>query len=1040
MASSNKLEIIIKAVTKDFDKGLGKAVKGLDTLKDGADKVASTVLNLKNAMVGLVGAFGLGSVLHEFAAFDDMMRQAAAVSNATGAELADMTDIARKMGSETRYTATQAADALVKLGMAGLDAHQQMKALPSVLQMSAAGNLDLATSADIATNVMSAYGMQAESLGRVNDVLTKAFTSSNSTLQELGEAFKYVAPIAKGVGVEFEGLVAPMALLHSYGIKGSMAGTALRGAIDGLMNPTEQEALLMDKLSKRMGGVTLKIKDSEGKFLGFTSVIGQLEKAGISADEALNLFGLRAGPAMAALIQGGSKAVEDMRLKLRASGGTAERVAKQMEAGLGGAFRSLGSRWESLKITLGSGFEDTALIAVRFFIAQLDTARNVIESLIKSGNLGEWAGRFQESFLKSYEAIKLLIKGLFWAADATEPLIKRAIALAPYLIGLAAAAKTASMALGALKAILILTQSAMGVATISTWIKHVQLSSKAIGMASVATASWQTALTSIAAVGAAAFVGWQVGKLIGEMKLFGNGTVSVNEKVQQLYASLSGMTEELQANTDHVLKSVQKFKEFANIKIEGEVSEKTLGDLEDLQSGLQKAYTYNLALRNSLEQKLSETGLDKTSAEAKAWQAELERVQTRIKEIQGDQQKVNEAIGIAKIKAGEAADAMEKPAAVAEMSAQQMLDFEEAAKKAYRTAKKEAEEYGKEVLEWEEKIRYARMSTEDKLRELGRKGLSEEEQWNDKKLQAEEKMAAAKAALKNKDYDLAEKLAKQTESLYADLATEVRNQGQGDAGIAKSIEDTKEVAMAGVTEVGKLTEKIYQEQKEAAQKTADQYNQTAENIKAGMDKIDESREKKIGITLDDATMQTAQAAINEFTKPGEKPIAIFPEPSSISGTKQAIAELVRPETKTVYVETVEKKANGGQVGLARGGRLPGFGGGDRISALLEAGEYVINKFAVRKYGSGLFHALNQMSLPSLGQIRMPQAPEVPRVAYQSGGFASGGLNMEFDSLFRDMGKVEIGVGNRQFPVFSKKDVIEALKQELLKERKMRTNR
>lgn len=178
---------------------IGLAIASFATLKKGISEVASAV--------------------SLFSGFDDTMRKVGAVTKATTTELKAMTETAKLMGATTRYTATQAAEALSFLGMAGFSAADAMEALPDVLNLAAAGGLELGTAADIATNILSGFGLEISQLARVNDVLTETFTNSNTTLGELGEGFKYVGPIAKGVGADFEDLLAAMGKLGDAGIK-----------------------------------------------------------------------------------------------------------------------------------------------------------------------------------------------------------------------------------------------------------------------------------------------------------------------------------------------------------------------------------------------------------------------------------------------------------------------------------------------------------------------------------------------------------------------------------------------------------------------------------------------------------------------------------------------------------------------------------------------------------------------------------------------------------------------------------------------------
>ena len=328
---------------------------------------------------------GVSDSIKLFADFDDTMRKVKAVTKATDAEFQAMVATAKQLGSTTRYTATQSAEALAFLGMAGFEATQAMEALPNVLNLAAAGGLDLGVAADIATNILSGFGLEVSQLARVNDVLAEAFTGSNTTLTELGEGFKYVGPIAKGVGADFEDLIASMGKLGDAGIKGSLAGTTLRGVIDALFNPTREEAVLMEDLSKRIGDVGLQIKNNKGNFVGFRSLVEQLEKAGLRGEEALKLFGARAGPGMAALLQVGSKALGDFEEELNNVDDTTSKIAATQEGGIGGAFRGLASAIEGAKLQLGEAFGEGLITTIQTIAESFRDVTKAIKELDESG-------------------------------------------------------------------------------------------------------------------------------------------------------------------------------------------------------------------------------------------------------------------------------------------------------------------------------------------------------------------------------------------------------------------------------------------------------------------------------------------------------------------------------------------------------------------------------------------------------------------------------------------------------------------------------
>lgn len=426
--ATKELDIIVKlrdAASRGL-KTVKTNVKGVGTATTTATKGLSSMYTQLIAIAGVVAGGALfGKAIKDFAAFDDNMRAAGAVTGATRKEMELMTETAERMGRETRYTASQSAEALRFLGMAGFEASEAVGALPGTLELAAAGMLDLGQAADITTNVLSAYGLEVSDLGRVNDVLVKTFTSANVNLVEIGEAFKIVGPIAKGVGSNFEDLVGAIGALGNAGIKGTLAGTALKGSIAALLNPTKQEAELMKGLEDRLGGVALKVKDSEGDFIGFEQILKQLEKAGLRGDEALELFGLRAGPGMAALLNMGSDSLAELIDKLEDAGGTAADISSQMEAGIGGEIRKTISVLESFRLKLGDAFGPEVITVLQSFRVWVGNIIDAITKLKEDGSFKGWGEAVVEIFgvvntvvAKTYHAISGLTSLIIAAGAA----------------------------------------------------------------------------------------------------------------------------------------------------------------------------------------------------------------------------------------------------------------------------------------------------------------------------------------------------------------------------------------------------------------------------------------------------------------------------------------------------------------------------------------------------------------------------------------------------------------------------------------------
>ena len=266
------------------------------------------------------------------------MAKVNAVTGATTEEFALLDAQAKELGRTTQFTASQVAEAMSFMGMAGMETNTIMAALPDTLNLAAAGGLELGQAADIVTNIMTGFSMGTGELTGVVDMLTRAFVSSNVDLGMLGESMKYAGPIAKSFGLSFEETTAIMGLFGNAGIQGSMAGTSLRQSIIQLNAKAEEFGVTMYATS--------------GKMLPMADILEQLEQKGMSAGEMVELFGARAGPAMAALLENGSEALRNYTSEIRESGITAEGVAGTQMEGLHGVLITLKSAFEGVQLAI----------------------------------------------------------------------------------------------------------------------------------------------------------------------------------------------------------------------------------------------------------------------------------------------------------------------------------------------------------------------------------------------------------------------------------------------------------------------------------------------------------------------------------------------------------------------------------------------------------------------------------------------------------------------------------------------------------------
>ncbi|MDX2277713.1 MAG: phage tail tape measure protein [Hyphomonadaceae bacterium] len=278
--------------------------------------------------------------------FEASMLRLGAISGATSAQLEQLRLKAEEMGAKTKFSASDAAEALNFMAMAGINANDSLRSLESVLTLAAASGLDMASSAEIATNILAGYRLGVEDLAHANDVLVFTMNATNTSLEGLAEALKYAGPIASAAGVSFEESAAILGLMGNAGIQASMAGTSLRGALARLITPTDQI-----KAAMQAAGLELRETADGGKdLLDFVRQLGpHVNDAGLM----MTLFGQRAGPAFAAVVAQGADALEQLIIQNELAEGTAQRLADTYNQGLNGALSSLSSSIESISLAVG---------------------------------------------------------------------------------------------------------------------------------------------------------------------------------------------------------------------------------------------------------------------------------------------------------------------------------------------------------------------------------------------------------------------------------------------------------------------------------------------------------------------------------------------------------------------------------------------------------------------------------------------------------------------------------------------------------------
>lgn len=336
-----------KKQTEGFEGDLKSIGKSLTS-------VGSDLTMKVSAPLALAG----GLMLKTAVDFDDSMRKVAAVTGATGDQFDRLRQQAIDLGASTAWSASESAEAMRYLGMAGLDTNEILEATPQMLNLASAGAMDLGAAADISTNVLSGFNLQVSDLAHVSDVLAQAASSANTSVEQIGHAMAYVGPVASSAGLSIEETTAAIQIMSDAGIRGTMAGTALRGALSSLLSPTTQA-------TKVLASYGLTAADVDPQVHSLAEIIDTLGAVGLSTGDAMTLFGDRAGPAMLTLIRAGRRGIEDYTAALEDCDGAALRMAETMKGGIGGTLEEMEGAIESLSITFGDLIAEALLPAIR---------------------------------------------------------------------------------------------------------------------------------------------------------------------------------------------------------------------------------------------------------------------------------------------------------------------------------------------------------------------------------------------------------------------------------------------------------------------------------------------------------------------------------------------------------------------------------------------------------------------------------------------------------------------------------------------------
>lgn len=380
MASDGKLLFDTKLDTSGFKSGLSSLTAMANAAGNGiksvTDKAVSGIkTGFKAAGVAAAG-FGAYSV-KAGADFDAAMSEVGGISGASAKQLEALRAKAKEMGATTKFSATQSAEALKYMGMAGWSSQEMLDGLPGVMNLAAASGEDLGLVSDIVTDSLTAFGLQAKDTGRFVDVLAATSTASNTNVSMLGESFKYVAPVAGALGYKVEDVSVALGLMANAGIKSSQAGTSLKSALSRLSAPTKQ-------VQEQMNALGISITDSNGEIKPFNQLIGEMRQSfkGLSEEQkvqaATTLFGKESMAGMLAILNASDEDFNNLTNAINNSTGAAQEMADVMNDNLKGDLTILKSALEGLGIALFEHVDTPFREVVQSVTKQVDRLNKVV--------------------------------------------------------------------------------------------------------------------------------------------------------------------------------------------------------------------------------------------------------------------------------------------------------------------------------------------------------------------------------------------------------------------------------------------------------------------------------------------------------------------------------------------------------------------------------------------------------------------------------------------------------------------------------------
>lgn len=356
--------------TSQWESGFRAARTGLRTFTDETSSAADK-WSAAGKLMGSTGKaltlgvtaplVGLGAASVKTAAdFEASMSNVKAISGATAEEMERLTEKAQEMGAKTKFSASEASEAMSYMAMAGWETQDMLDGIEGIMNLAAASGESLATTSDIVTDALTAFGLTAKDTQMFVDVLASAASSTNTNVSMLGESFKYVAPVAGTFGYSVQDIGVALGLMANSGIKASQAGTSLRSALTRMIKPTKMSMEYMEKLGLYSDGVSVAMTNADGTMKPFRETMqilrdtfGELSEAE-QAQAASAIFGQEAMAGMLAIINSTQEDFDSLIETMDNAAGTSEEMAETQLDNLSGQLTILKSGVEGAAIAFGN--------------------------------------------------------------------------------------------------------------------------------------------------------------------------------------------------------------------------------------------------------------------------------------------------------------------------------------------------------------------------------------------------------------------------------------------------------------------------------------------------------------------------------------------------------------------------------------------------------------------------------------------------------------------------------------------------------------